>query len=108
MDAKTRFLLRQTQRAEQNAPSLTLLPEELIKVPWDSFLGENESRLIEDIFNRRERKILNLAIITARIDEMPPANLTDEEIVFFTKILDIIEKRRDSHVFNVQRKSYFI
>jgi DNA replication initiation complex subunit (GINS family) len=103
-------LIRIIQREEQRIPKLTKLPENFF-TNVDSYLqqkrrfaetkddrkGELESknieRLIEDIFNRRERKILNQAIISARTN-IPPENLTDEEKVFYDDLVISIKARR--------------
>jgi DNA replication initiation complex subunit (GINS family) len=103
-------LIRSIQREEQRSPKLTKLPEEFF-LNVDGYLqqkrrvaetkedrkGELESknieRLIEDIFNRRERKILNQALIAARTN-IPPENLTEEEKVFFDDIIITIKARR--------------
>jgi DNA replication initiation complex subunit (GINS family) len=39
---------------------------------------KNVKRLVEDIFNRRERKILNAAIVSARTN-IQPENLTEKD-----------------------------
>lgn len=103
-------LIRRIQREEQKLPKLTKLPENFY-LNVNSYLqqkrkiaetkedrkGELESknieRLIEDIFNRRERKILNQALIAARTN-IPPENLTDEEKEFFDGLIAIIKERR--------------
>lgn len=103
-------LIRKIQREEQRLPKLTKLPENFY-LNINSYLqqkrkiaeskedrkGELESknieRLIEDIFNRRERKILNQALIAARTN-IPPENLTDEEKEFFDGLIGIIKERR--------------
>jgi DNA replication factor GINS len=102
-------LIRKIQREEQRIPKLTKLPENFYKnvksylqqkrklvERGDKKVGlelKNIERLIEDIFNRRERKILNQAIITARTN-IPPENLTDEEKGFFEDLVNSIKERR--------------
>lgn len=103
-------LIRKIQREEQRVPKLTKLPENfysslsayleqkrsLIKEDRKTALEiKNIERLIEDIFNRRERKILNSAILAARTN-LPPENLTDEEKEFFDKIVTWIKERRNN------------
>ncbi|MBI1978514.1 MAG: DNA replication complex GINS family protein [Candidatus Aenigmarchaeota archaeon] len=51
-------------------------------------------RLVEEIFNRRERKIINSAIIAAR-NGMPPENLGEEERPFYNSIVGLIKNRRN-------------
>lgn len=102
-------LIRKIQREEQRAPKLSKLPENfysslsayleqkrnLVKEDRKTALEiKNIERLIEDIFNRRERKILNSAILAARTN-LPPENLTDEEREFFDKIVAWIKDRRN-------------
>jgi DNA replication factor GINS len=102
-------LIRKIQREEQRLPKLTKLPEnffENVKAylqqkrklveKGDKKVGlelKNIERLVEDIFNRRERKILNQAIITARTN-IPPENLTDKEKEFFGNLVNSIKERR--------------
>ncbi len=103
-------LIRRIQREEQRVPKLTKLPENFY-ISLSAYLEQKKSlikddrktalemknieRLIEDIFNRRERKILNSAIIAARTN-IPSENLNDEEKEFFDKIVNWIKERRDS------------
>jgi DNA replication initiation complex subunit (GINS family) len=51
---------------------------------------ENAKKLLEDIINRRERKIVLSALRTVR-GELPPASLTDEERKFFDQIVNILK-----------------
>jgi len=99
-------LIRSIQREEQRGPKLTKLPEDFYK-NVENYLQQkrnaenrkvvletkNVERLIEDIFNRRERKILNQAIIAARTS-IPPENLTEEEKEFFDALVKSIKERR--------------
>jgi DNA replication factor GINS len=102
-------LIRRIQREEQRVPKLTKLPENFYQ-NVSSYLqqkrkleekGErmsglelkNIERLIEDIFNRRERKILDQALISTRTN-IPPENLTEEEEVFFNVLINSIKERR--------------
>jgi len=60
----------------------------------DSLLEiNNAKRLIEDIINRRERKIVMAAIRTMR-GEVPPSTLTDSEREFFDKIINLLKEFR--------------
>ncbi|MGC8993243.1 MAG: hypothetical protein ACP5H3_00560 [Candidatus Aenigmatarchaeota archaeon] len=59
----------------------------------DEIEVRNMERVIENIFNLRERKIVNFAIIAARIGSYPQ-NLTKDEKEFFEKIVNIIKERR--------------
>jgi len=115
-------LIRKIQREEQRVPKLTKLPENFY-ANVKSYLKQkrrladkkvalelkNVERLIEDVFNRRERKILNQTIITART-EIPPENLTKEEKDFFEKITGLIKERRRSELDSLltQKKEEFV
>ena len=55
---------------------------------------KNVERLLKDIFNRRETKIVTHAIITARTD-IPPPNLIDEEKDFFEAMVNTLKMERD-------------
>ncbi len=99
-------LIRRIQRGEQRTPKLTKLPEGFynnVKAYLKRKRGasnrrvvleaKNVERLVEDVFNRRERKVFNLSIIAARTG-IPPENLIDEEKDFFDKIVDTLKARR--------------
>lgn len=103
-------LIRKIQREEQSSPKLIKLPEnffervasylqhkrELVEKKEDRKAAleiKNVERLVENIFNRRERKIINQAIITVRT-QIPPENLTEEEKEFFESLVELIKKRR--------------
>lgn len=105
-------LIRKIQREEQGVPKLTKLPENFYKnvnlyLQQKKKIAEskedrkialetkNIERLIEDIFNRRERKVLNQALITVRT-KIPPENLTNEEKGFFEVLINSIKERRKS------------
>lgn len=100
-------LIRKIQREEQRVPKLTKIPPgfyESVKSYLDrkrnvtnrrlALETKNIERLVEDIFNRRERKIFNLALIAARTN-IPPENLTEEESVFFEQIVSAVKNRRE-------------
>jgi DNA replication initiation complex subunit (GINS family) len=103
-------LIRRIQREEQVLPKLTKLPENFYENTKNYLeqkkkiiaIKENKmnileikgiERLVEDIFNRRERKICNQAIITARTG-IPPENLTGEEQIFFDSVMQPIKFHR--------------
>lgn len=106
-------LIRRVQREEQRIQKLTKLPDNFygavssyVQQKKKITLNEdrkgalefkNVERLVEDIFDRRERKIINLSIIAARTG-MPPENLTDEEKEFFGMISSVIKKRRGENL----------
>ena len=103
-------LIRKIQREEQRVSKLTKLPENFYKNA-SSYLNRKKKlaekkddrkvaleaksieRLIEDIFNRRERKILNQVLITARTN-IPPENLTEEEKDLFENLVNLVKERR--------------
>jgi len=103
-------LIRKIQREEEKQPKLTKLPENfysqignyLIQKKRiaaaksdrkETFEVKNAERLIEDIFSRRERKILNHAIISARTG-ISTENLTEEEERFHSQIVQSLKGRR--------------
>ncbi len=99
-------LIRKIQMDEQKTPKLSKLPEKFyhdVRSYLDmkrsasnrriALESENVERLVEDIFNRRERKIFNLSLIAARTG-IPPENLTMEEKVFFDSIVSTLKERR--------------
>lgn len=104
-------LIRRIQREEQKQPKLTRLPENFYQ-NVSAYLQQKKNisdkddrkpglefksieRLIEDILNRRERKILNQTIITARTS-IPPENMTEEERRFFDGLVGVVKERRKS------------
>jgi DNA replication initiation complex subunit (GINS family) len=103
-------LIRKIQREEEKQPKLTKLPDDFYSKVGnyliqkrrmsatksdrkDAFEVKNVERLIEDIFSRRERKILNHAIINARTG-IATENLVEEEEKFHSQILNAIKERR--------------
>jgi len=99
-------LIRKIQREERAASKLTKLPEGFYK-NVNSYLQQkkkiadkvgstelkNIEMLVNDIFNRRERKILNMVLIAART-KIPPENLSEEEKAFFDTLIEVVSKRR--------------
>ena len=101
-------MIRKIQREEQNVSKLTKLPEGFYR-NVNSYLQQKKmvvkgtgsgatelksiEMLVEDIFNRRERKILNMVLIAVRT-RIPPENLTEEEKKFFEKMVDVVRERR--------------
>lgn len=115
-------LIRKIQREEQRLPKPTKLPDNFYQ-NVNSYLqqkkktaetmgdrkinleAKNIERLIEDIFNRRERKILNQSLIAVRTN-IPPENLTSEEGVFFDHLVKSIKERRSevlSQIFEITK-----
>ena len=103
-------LIRKIQREEQKQPKLTHLPDNFFD-SVTSYLQQkrqltlkdekkvalevkNAERLVEDIFNRRERKIVNLSLLAARAN-IQPDNLTEEEKAFFEELTNIVKGRRE-------------
>lgn len=105
-------LIRRVQREEQRQPKLSKLPDNFFS-SVSSYLQQKRKieredrrsalemksieRLVEDMFDRRERKVLNAAIIAARTN-IPPENLTEEEREFFEKILLWLRERRKNNL----------
>ena len=107
MDLISYETIRNAHRAEKE--------EELQKLPEDFFGAvkkwlslkekqkdttsllevENAKKLLDDIINRRERKIVLAALRTMR-GELPPPNLTDNERRFFDEIVKSLKSFRDT------------
>ncbi len=102
-------LIRKIQLEEQKANTLTRLPTNFFNAV-SNYLEQkkkivasddrrstlemkNIERLVEEIFNRRERKILNAAIIAAR-NGLPPENLGEEEKPFYNSLVSLVKNRR--------------
>jgi len=99
--------LRKVLNEEKKSQNLTKIPEDfyetvrmyieskkkLAKERKDEIELRNIERIVENIFNLRERKIINFAIMAARAG-VQPSNLTSEEKQFFQKILDVVNERR--------------
>lgn len=64
---------------------------------------ENAKKLLEDVINRRERKIVMSALRTIR-GEMPPSSLTDEERKLFDQVVNILKSF--SNEINDKYRSY--
>ncbi|MEM5772631.1 MAG: hypothetical protein QXL86_00145 [Candidatus Aenigmatarchaeota archaeon] len=113
-------LIRKIQREEERSPKLSKLPEnfyqnvknylqqkrrilEKMEDRKASVELKNIERLIEDIFNRRERKIVTQAINSARVG-LSVENLTDEEKEFFEKVKEIIKSRREKFLKEMMEK----
>lgn len=106
-------LIRKIQLQEQNSNTLTKLPanffqsasnylEQKKKIASSddrkgSLEVKNIERLIEDIFDRRERKIINAAIISTRTG-IPPENMDESEKPFYTSLITLIKSRRNDNL----------
>jgi len=102
--------IRKVQREEQREAKLSKIPEDFYDKA-KAYLEEkrkiserqkdrnvsielkNAERLLEDVYNRRETKILNHAIITTRTD-IPPQNLLEQEKEFFEGIVNMLKNQR--------------
>lgn len=113
--------IRKIQREEQREPKLSKLPEDfyqkaknyleqkrkLYEKKGDKDIAlevRNAERLLEDIFNRRETKIITHAIITARTD-IPPPNLLSQEKEIFEAMVEMIRKQRERVLNTLLKKS---
>ena len=106
-------LIRRVQREEQRSPKLSKIPENFYKAVLDYIhqkrqIAEKEDRkgvlevksierLVEDVFDRRERKIVTAAVNTARTN-IQPENMIDEEKDFFDLVAGTIRQRRESNI----------
>jgi len=104
-------LIRKIDREEQRSPKLTKLPEnfyqnvknylqqkknilEKMEDRRASVEMKNIERLVEDIFNKRERKIITQAVNSARVN-LTVENLSEEEREFFNQAVSLIKARRE-------------
>jgi len=104
-------LIRKIQREEQRSPKLSKLPENFYQNVRNyiqqkrTILEKMEDRrasveikniesLVEDVFNRRERKIMTQAVNAVRVG-LTVENLTEEEKEFFNQALNLIKSRRE-------------
>jgi DNA replication initiation complex subunit (GINS family) len=92
---------------EKKSQNLTKIPDDfyetvrmyiegkkkLAKEKKDEIELRNIERIVENIFNLRERKIINFAIMAARAG-VQPSNLTSEERQFFQKVFETLKERR--------------
>jgi len=103
--------IRKIQREEMSEPKLSKIPEDFyqkaknyleqkknIAEKKEDKVTEREiknvERLLEDIFNRRETKMFDLALITVRTD-IPPQNLIEEEKEFFESAVNMLRTQRE-------------
>lgn len=102
MELITYETIRNAQRAEKEE-ELQKLPESFFESVKNWFAHkekmkdttsllevENAKKLLEDLINRREKKIVLAALRTVRGD-VPPANLNDEERRFFDEIVKLLK-----------------
>jgi len=107
-EAITFEYIREAQRAEQRSQQLTNLPQdffekvkeylhqkkELAKKNEDALLEvKNVERIIEDIYNRRESKIVSLAVLSVRTG-LVPANMLPHEEELFDQLTKALRKSR--------------
>lgn len=98
MELITYETIRSAQRAEKDE-ILQKLPDNFFESVKEWFTNkekmkditsllevENGNKLVEDLINRRQKKIVLAALRTIR-GELPPPNLTDEERKFFDQIV---------------------
>jgi len=103
--------IRKIQREEMSELKLSKIPEDFYQKAKNyleqkrkitekkkdksaSLEVKNVERLLEDIFNRRETKMLNHAIITVRTD-IPPQNLIGDEKEFFESAVNMLSTQRE-------------
>jgi len=67
----------------------------------------NTKRILKNIFERREKKIVLAALISARTEEKPPENLTKEEKDFYNELLKILKENRKK-IFEVRKKEFAV
>lgn len=64
---------------------------------------ENIKKLIKDLYDSRERKIVNLALVKAKIENsvVDMSAMTGEEEVFFNYLVDFFIKNRENIIKNI-------
>lgn len=109
-EAITFEYIREIQREEQNKPSLAKIPEDFYdkvkayvrekkkvtqrkKDRTATIELKNIQRILQDIFERRETKLMNHAIIAVRTDVLPQ-NLIKPEQEFFEAIVEYLKNQK--------------
>lgn len=108
-------LIRRIQREEQKSPKLAKMPDNFYSSVM-SYISQKRQmaredrkgilevksieRLVEDIFDRRERKVVTAAVNAARTN-IQPEGMTQEERDFFDLVKMSIKQRRDSKLKDV-------
>ena len=102
--------IRTVQRAEQRNADLTKIPEDfyskvrsyleqkkkILKKKKDKSMSielKNVERILEDIYNRRETKIVTQAILSLRTG-LVPQNLIEDEKKLFDSVFNVLKKHR--------------
>ncbi len=67
----------------------------------------NTKRIWENIFERREKKIILLALAAIRGGKTMPENLTREEKIFYESLLNLLKENR-KRIFESHYKEYLI
>lgn len=108
-------LIRRIDREEQKSPKLAKMPDnfysavasymdqkkQMVKEDRKGVLElKSIERLVEDVFDRRERKVVTAAVNAARTNILPE-NMTQEERDFFDLVKISIKQRRDSKLRNI-------
>ncbi len=99
--------IRDIQRSEKENRNLIKLPDGIFEEIAEyirrkesrneDFLElENAKNIIKDIVDRREHKIVNMAVMYVRSGVIP-RNMTKEEEEFFAALVKIIKEFRDSY-----------
>lgn len=108
MEIITFELIRKVQKDEKDSPLLSKLPEGFFdsarswlssKQKFKDNLSlleiENGKKLIEEIINRRTRKIVTAALDTLR-GGVPPENMLAEELKIFDQVLNILKNYQEN------------
>jgi len=62
---------------------------------------QNTKKIIRDLYERREHKIIELALSNSRLKEKVEANMLSEEKQLYTNILEILNQYRKSILFSL-------
>jgi len=85
------------RKREPASRKLMLLSDEL----------RNTKRILNTIFERREKKIIMAALLAARAPRKPPENMTREERNFYEALLELIKENR-KRIFEAKKKEFVI
>jgi len=104
--------IRDIERAEHDSKELQKMPpnfmEELTeyierkKQTPDAHEIKNTTAIIQRILDKRQEKLVSLALYSAKTD-MPVENLTKEEDEIFLKMLEIMKKQRENFLTNQKK-----
>lgn len=63
----------------------------------------NTKRVLNNIFERREKKIIMAALLAARMEKKAPENMTREEKIFYESLVELLKENRKK-IFEARKK----